>query len=60
SQVMDHWLEPRESRDYAEQFSGDGLRSQAECVYHKLLTESFSRPEVMLPNVARWSMNRMG
>ena len=35
------------------------LRSGEEIVYHRLLTDAYSRPQVLLPNVARWVDNRL-
>ena len=35
------------------------LRSPEEAVYHKLLVESYRRPQVIMPNVARWVANRI-
>ena len=35
------------------------LRSPEEAVYHKLLVESYRRPQVIMPNVARWVANRV-
>jgi asparagine synthase (glutamine-hydrolysing) len=32
-----------------------GIRSAEECVYHRLLTDAFTRPEVVLDNVVHWS-----
>ncbi len=58
--LLDHWLTPEQSRDYAGGHEAAGLRTQAECVYHKLLSEGFAHPEVILANVGRWSMNRLG
>lgn len=40
---------------YAEQFPEDNLRSVEECFYHKLLVESYSRPQPVLQNVGRWA-----
>jgi asparagine synthase (glutamine-hydrolysing) len=34
------------------------LRSPEETFYHKLLVDAYSRPQVLLPNVARWVANR--
>lgn len=34
------------------------LRSPEETFYHKLLVDSYSRPQTILPNVARWVSNR--
>lgn len=38
--------------------SAQPLRSAEEALYHKLLTEGYSRPELILQNVARWVANR--
>lgn len=35
------------------------LRSAEECHYHRVLVESFERPESVLANVARWAGNRL-
>jgi asparagine synthase (glutamine-hydrolysing) len=34
------------------------LRSGEECLYHKLLSDAYSRPQVLMSNVARWVANR--
>ena len=38
--------------------STEYLRSPEEALYHKLLIDGYSRPQVILPNVARWVANR--
>jgi asparagine synthase (glutamine-hydrolysing) len=39
---------------YAAQYPEDNLQSAEECFYHKLLVESYTKPHVVLRNVARW------
>lgn len=41
---------------YAAQYPNDRLRSAEECLYHKLLVESFEKPHVILENVGRWQV----
>lgn len=38
--------------------ASEHLRSPEETFYHKLLVDAYSRPQVILPNVARWVSNR--
>lgn len=40
---------------YTAQYARDHLRSPEECYYHKLLVDSFSRPQPVLQNVGRWA-----
>jgi asparagine synthase (glutamine-hydrolysing) len=37
----------------------ESLRSPEEAVYHRLLTQAYSRPQVVLANVARWTSDRI-
>ncbi len=39
--------------------STEYLRSPEEVIYHKLLVDGYSRPQVILQNVARWVANRI-
>jgi asparagine synthase (glutamine-hydrolysing) len=41
---------------YAKRYPNDRLRSREECFYHKLLVDSFQRPERVLKNVGRWQV----
>ncbi len=43
---------------YRANHAADHLRSAEECYYHRLLTESFDRPRLILDNVARWSLEQ--
>ena len=45
---------------YARTHGRDGLRSAEECFYHKLLVDSFERPDVVLRNVGRWGGAQWG
>lgn len=38
--------------------AGERLRSPEEALYHRLLVESYARPELILANVARWTEGR--
>ncbi|MBW7998447.1 MAG: asparagine synthase B [Candidatus Glassbacteria bacterium] len=58
NEAVGHWLSPEAAARYAEQWPGGNLRSQAECVFHKLLCEAFTRPSDVLGNVARWALER--
>lgn len=40
---------------YRQAHAQDQLRSAEECFYHKLLTENFQQPRLVLDNVGRWS-----
>lgn len=42
---------------YQARFSADRLRSNEECFYHSLLREQFEKPEAVLANVGRWSLD---
>lgn len=39
---------------YAAQYAHDQLRSPEECLYHKLLVDSFEKSHIVLENVGRW------
>ena len=39
--------------------TSDRIRSAEEAFYHRLLTEAFPRPQLILGNVARWTENRI-
>ena len=58
NEAVGHWLNAEEAAQYADQRPGENLRSQAECVFHKLLCEAFTRPSDVLGNVARWALER--
>ena len=53
--MVGHWLSPENAAQYAKQRPSENLRSQAECVFHKLLCEAFTHPSDVLGNVARWA-----
>lgn len=40
--------------------SGEPVRSTEEALYHRILCEGYARPELVLPNVARWTEDRLG
>ncbi|MBA3236029.1 MAG: asparagine synthase B [Chloroflexi bacterium] len=40
--------------------TGEPVRSTEEALYHRLLCDGSSRPDLILPNVARWTENRLG
>ena len=40
--------------------SNEPVRSAEEALYHRMLCESYSRPEMILANVARWTDDRPG
>jgi asparagine synthase (glutamine-hydrolysing) len=42
---------------YQARFSADRLRSNEECFYHRLLREQFVKPQAVLANVGRWSLD---
>jgi asparagine synthase (glutamine-hydrolysing) len=41
-------------QSYAAQYPDDHLQSAEECLYHKLLVESYKHPHIVLSNVGRW------
>jgi asparagine synthase (glutamine-hydrolysing) len=43
--------------NYQARFKADRLRSREECFYHSLLMEQFEKPEAILANVGRWSID---
>jgi asparagine synthase (glutamine-hydrolysing) len=43
---------------YTARYPDDRLRSPEEAFYHQLLIEAFSRPQLVLRNVGRWSQPR--
>jgi asparagine synthase (glutamine-hydrolysing) len=43
---------------YAARYPDDRLRSPEEALYHQLLIKAFSRPQLVLRNVGRWSQPR--
>ena len=55
-------LRPAVDRLDVTQYRGavlESVRSPEEAFYHKLLTEGYARPQVVLNNVARWASNRL-
>lgn len=54
-EILGRWMSPSEADRYARSHPDARLRSAEECVYHKLLCESFPEPEAVLANVARWT-----
>jgi asparagine synthase (glutamine-hydrolysing) len=55
SGLVDRVMSPRDARRYAQEHAGDRLRSPEECLYHRLLCETFPDPTPVLANVARWA-----
>ena len=53
--MVGRWMTTQEAEQYGETHRASRLRSLEECVYHKLLVESFPRTSCVLGNVARWS-----
>ncbi len=49
------WMDERKAADYATCRPDARLRSAEECVYHQLLTDSFTDPSLVLEHVARWA-----
>ncbi len=46
-----------DTQAYQTQFSADRLRSNEECYYHSLLMQQFEKPQAILANVGRWSLD---
>jgi asparagine synthase (glutamine-hydrolysing) len=46
-----------DSAAYQARFSADRLRSNEECLYHSLLREQYPKPQAVLANVGRWSLD---
>ncbi len=44
-----------DARRHQEKHPGLQFRSREECYYHKLFTEVFERPEVIMANMGRWA-----
>lgn len=59
SDMLGNGLRDRMSESETERYIIDNqnakLRSMEECVYHKMLSESYDDPSVVLDNVARWA-----
>lgn len=59
SEMLGNGLKDRMSSSDVEKYIAEnrdaGLRSMEECVYHKILSESYQDPAPILSNVARWS-----
>ena len=53
--ALEAFLPEAEADAYAAAHPDAQLRSAEECAYHKLLTEAYADPSVVLDNVARWS-----
>ncbi len=43
---------------YATQHVPLRLRLPEECLYHRIFTELFERPELMVPNIGRWQQRQ--
>lgn len=59
SEMLGNGLKGMMSEEDAETYitsnSSAKLRSMEECIYHKLLSESYEDPSIVLENVARWA-----
>ena len=55
SEVLDDWTDRPSCERYRRRHPETRLRSEEECVYHALLATSYTDPEPVLANVARWS-----
>lgn len=55
--ALEPYLETTDLASYRSR-SRERVRSHEEAVYHRLLSESFARPEMVLRNVARWTEDR--
>ena len=53
--VREYWLSGPDAASYLRRHRAARLRSAEECVYHKLLSETYGNAEAVLGNVARWS-----
>jgi asparagine synthase (glutamine-hydrolysing) len=52
---LERFSASREVPTYRNDNGGAGVRSAEERVYHRLLTEAFTTPEIVLGNVVHWS-----
>lgn len=59
SEMLSKGMKEIMSEDELTEYMSDNrkarLRSMEECVYHKILTDSYEDPSVVLDNVARWA-----
>lgn len=59
SEMLGNGLKGKMSEEDAETYitsnSSAKLRSMEECIYHKILSESYEDPSIVLDNVARWA-----
>jgi len=60
AEIIDRWMPAAEAREYLRRHPAVRLRSQEECLYHKLLCEAYADPIPVIKNVARWTDRAVG
>jgi hypothetical protein len=53
--ILERFSASREAPKYTNGHDKPGVRSAEERVYHRLLSESFTTPEIVFDNVVHWS-----
>lgn len=53
--ALEHLMNDAEAESYRRLYPDTTLRSPEECTYHKMLSEAYAHPQVVLDNVARWA-----
>jgi asparagine synthase (glutamine-hydrolysing) len=53
--VRDYWMTGTDAVPYRKRNRSARLRSAEECLYHKLLSDTYGNAEAILGNVARWT-----
>jgi len=57
--IVSHQMTPAEASKYRATQPEIKLRSPEECFYHRIFIEVFEAPELISPNVGRWSERPM-
>lgn len=57
--ITTRFMTAGELKSYISDHDKDNIRSREESAYHKLLCKSYSTPDTILSNVARWSHDRL-
>ena len=52
---LNEWLDQGSAEAYGARYQHRQLRSHEECVYHKILAETYQEADFIFTNVARWS-----
>ncbi len=56
AEITGRWMPAADAREYSERHPEAHLRSAEECLYHKILCETYADPAPVLANVARWAL----